>query len=424
MARRRGLRWQITSGLLAYCVLLGAALLYAGYLTNEKIEQVVWRSLLGAEANRFTAQVAEDPEFPLPRGGTLHGYLTAPGNRSGLPAGLRSLGPGFHNDVPFEGHEASALVRVLPDGRWLTLAVDADVVEQNERRLLGWSLFGALLAVGALAMAAYGLSSRLLRPITGLVRGIDALRPEQPGTRLTVTADTPDEVAIISESVNRYLARIEGFIVREREFVDTMSHELRTPLAALRGAVDVLATTPTSEADVARVSQRMRQTLIESEQLVETLLLLAREPTRIHQQQETFDLPMTVADIVEAHAPLARERGVDIWLAASPPLAVTAPPRALELAVANLLRNAIEHGAGNVRIRVGQGAIVEIATRAAATTPAEVARLYSEAARQGRTRQSGIGLPLVARLCEHMHWRLDIRTGFDGETITRLHLAA
>ncbi len=421
MAEARGLRWRIASGLFAYCVLLGAALLYAGYLTNEKIEHVVWRSLLDAEANRFLAHLRSDPRYPLPRGGTLHAYLVTRTERGDLPAGLDQLGPGFHNDVPLAGHEASALVRALPDGRWLVLAVDADLVERNEKRLLGWSLLGALLGVGVLLAAVQGLTSRLLRPITRLIRGIDSLRPERTGSRLIVADDAPKEVAIISDSVNRHLERIEGFIDREREFIDMMSHELRTPLAALRGAVDVLEARPASPPEVARVAARMRETLVGSEQLVETLLLLAREPTRIRQHAEVFDLRAMVADIVEAHASLARDRGISVELESGAPLAVTAAPRAVEIAVANLLRNAIEHGAGSVRVRAAPDAVIEIAARAAATTPREVARLYSAAARDGRTRQSGIGLALIARLCQHMHWRLDIAPGADGATVTRLH---
>lgn len=422
MRRARGLRWRISGGLLGYSVLLGGTLLYAGYLTNEKIEQTVWQSLLNAEADRFLAHLEQNPNYPLPRGGTVHGYLVPHAGGASLPEALAPLPVGFHNDVPFAGHEASVLVRALPSGRSLVLAVDAGPVERNQRRLVGWTLFWALLGVGVLVVAVYALTSRLLRPISNLIRDIDALRPERAATRLLVDHAAPEEVAVISDSINRHLVRIEGFIVREREFIDTMSHELRTPLAALRGAVDVLETSSTSASDVARISDRMRQTLMDSEQLVETLLLLAREPSKIHQHEEAFELSGLLRDIIEAHGPLALDRGVRVQLESARPLAVSAPPRAVVIAVGNLLRNAIEHGAGTVRVRVVRDSTVEIEAQSAGATPAEIARLYGEAARDGRTRQGGIGLPLVARLCQHLGWQVSVDERPDGAAVTRLRL--
>jgi signal transduction histidine kinase len=95
----------------------------------------------------------------------------------------------------------------------------------------------------------------------------------------------------------------------------------------------------------------------------------------------------------------------------------------VRIAVANLLRNAIEHGgAGTIRVALDDRGSISIRSPRQGLPPAEIARLYAESVRSGETKRRGIGLELIARLCEHMGWRLDIEDAEDGGTGAVLHL--
>ncbi|HEY5613733.1 MAG TPA: ATP-binding protein, partial [Lysobacter sp.] len=57
-------------------------------------------------------------------------------------------------------------------------------------------------------------------------------------------------------------------------------------------------------------------------------------------------------------------------------------------------------------------------------TPEEISAIHARMARSGGSRDGGgIGLDLIARLCEHLGWKLDIASAVERGTRTTLDLA-
>lgn len=424
MTKRWTLRTRIAIGLFTYSLLLGAAVLYFGYATNERIERVVWRSILETEADRFQAQRAVDPSFPLPHSGAIHSYVVRPNDRvAGVPNVVWRLSPGIHSDIVLDARDVTVLVRDMVDGERLFLVVEAGDVERNEQTLFGWAVIWALLGMVVLVAVTYWLAGRLLRPVSRFVATVDALHPQGEGQHLELDRSAGAEIATLAEAINRYLHRIDGFVEREHQFVGTMSHELRTPLASLRAAADVLEERDDLAPEARRAIERMQRTLAESDQLVETLLLLARDPNRLAEASEPVAVDRLLRDVIEDHAHLLPGRSLSVEAEPFPEVQIVAPATAIKVAIANLMRNAIEHGgAGTIRITLDENAVVSIRSPRQVLTSAEIARLYTESARSGSLWRRGIGLGLIARLCEHMGWRLEISDTEDGGTGAVLHL--
>lgn len=410
MPRRWTLRTRIAIGLFTYSLLLGIAVLAFGYATNESIERVVWRSLLQTEADRFQVQRATDPGFPLPHSGAIRSYLVPAGGAGGeLPQTLRGLAPGVYNQIELGGREVSVLIRDQGNGQRLYLVVEAEEVERQERNLFGWVIPWALAGVALLVGVTYWLAGRLLSPVSQFVRTVDELHPGSEGRLLQVDQSAGAEIATLAQAMNSYLERIEGFVAREHRFVATMSHELRTPLASLHGAVDVLAERDDLAPEARRVLERIRRTLIDSDQLVEALLLLARDPARLTETSESVAVDRLLQEVIDAHVHLMPGKPSEISAGVFPPVAVLAPVAAVKVAISNLLRNAIEHGgAGTIEVALSPDADISIRSPRQGLSPGEIARLYTEAARRGTEQRRGIGLELIARLCEHMGWKLQI----------------
>jgi len=104
---------------------------------------------------------------------------------------------------------------------------------------------------------------------------------------------------------------------------------------------------------------------------------------------------------------------------------IIAPLRVVQAAIGNLLRNAIENsGRGTITINVSDRAVVTLQDPGEGMSPEEIAAVYARMARGDRNGQSGIGLELIARLCEHLGWALTIEQSEPRGTRVILDLSA
>lgn len=205
------------------------------------------------------------------------------------------------------------------------------------------TLLGALLACSAIA-AGFSRPLRRMSRIAARVDGGD-LSPRMEG------GGPPGEMRVLSDAFDHMLDRLEDAFARQRAFVSDASHELRTPLTAIRGQLEVLArqTAPTPE-DVSRV-QRLVQTEVDRmTRLTEALLLLARTDEPRFLERETIELGPFLSDLLERWRNTAPRRFELAELASG---TLNADPDQLTQAIANLVRNAVEHTAAGGLVAIG-----------------------------------------------------------------------
>ena len=143
-----------------------------------------------------------------------------------------------------------------------------------------------------------------------------------------------------------WLLRLEG--ERRMALVAQAAHELRAPLGAallgLHGVVDGAA----GARRVAAVELELRRA-----GLALADLDAAPRGRRAPGRTEALDVRALLAEAVEAWRPLAAALAGELHVdAAGPPLVVRADRLRLTQAVGNVVLNALEHGAGPVRVRV------------------------------------------------------------------------
>lgn len=433
MARRTGLRLRITLLVVAYMFVLSIAVVYHGNIVNERAEHVVWKSLLHAELQHYLARHREDPGYAWKDSDSVALYGGA--GSAPMPAQLAALHPGLHGDVRIDGRTKVALVEMV-QGQRIVLTVDITDFEDEERHLttlMIGSALGGLLVAGLLI--AFGLR-RLVKPLADMADDIGKLRPDRPGQRIAVGGHASSELVVISGALNDYLARNERFVERERAFIDSASHELRTPVAVIAGASELaLGHAGTSDA-VRRQLLRIQRTARGVEQLVALLLVLAKDPERLALASDRFRLDELLPGIVEDHRHLLVDKDLALCLAPLPACEVVAPTTIVQAAIGNLLRNAIENSdRGEIAISLDAGAVVTIADPGHGMSPEEIGAVYARMARRGdgpgtdapaepAAHTVGIGLDLIARLCEHLGWRLRIEPREPRGTRVTLDLGA
>ncbi len=420
MKRPRSLRSRILLWLGAYSLLLSAAVLLHGLIVNEAVEATVWDTLVRAELDHHLERMREDPGYRWRDTEGVQLYAD-PGRPA--PAALARLDDGVHDELSLDGREVLAFVDHA-DGVRYTLVLDISQMEAEEFRLtmlvLGLSL--ALVTV-MVVLASWGLR-RALRPLSDLAGDIAALVPDRPGQRVVADPRAGAELGVIASALNDYLGRHERFVERERAFIDTASHELRTPIAVIAGASELALGQPGLPEPARLQMQRVHRTARDVEQLIALLLTLAKDPARISRNNDLVLLHELLPDIIDDHHHLMEGKDLSVVVEALAPCTVQAPLHIVQAAIGNLLRNAIENSdRGEIRVRLEADATVTIRDPGHGMSPEDISRIYAQMARGAARGGGGIGLNLLARLCEHLGWTLSIESAPGRGTLGRLRLA-
>jgi signal transduction histidine kinase len=174
-----------------------------------------------------------------------------------------------------------------------------------------------------------------------------------------------DEVGRLSCDVDSLAARLQAAedqraaLDRERkELTTAISHDLRTPLASLRAMAEALADGVVEDAtEVHRYYATMRREIERLSRMIDDLFELSQlDAGALRLDRQRISIHDIAAEVVDAMQAAARLAGVELTLeSSSSPPPVEMDGSRIERAVANLVRNALEHtpSGGQVRVHVG-----------------------------------------------------------------------
>jgi two-component system, OmpR family, phosphate regulon sensor histidine kinase PhoR len=196
-----------------------------------------------------------------------------------------------------------------------------------------------------------------------------------------------------------------------REFVANVSHELKTPLTSIRGYAETLLQGGLEdEANRSRFVETIRTQAVRLEALVEDLLELAdldRPDAAL--DLKDWDLATVVRDLAAGFEELAARRGLALDLEVRPGLRANIDRKRIEVALRNLLDNAIKYtDSGRVRIFAERGPStvrISVADTGRGIEPQHLPRVFERFYRAdlGRSRAmggTGLGLSIVKHAVE------------------------
>ncbi|MFD6692480.1 MULTISPECIES: sensor histidine kinase [Micromonospora] len=298
--------------------------------------------------------------------------------------------------------------RTLDAGQWQRQLVDAASQELLVKGLL------ALVAISVVGVAgAYLVAGRALRPlhqVTATARRLgEATLDERIGW-----SGADDEVAELAETFDAMLDRISGAFEAQKRFVANASHELRTPLAVMRTEIDV--TLSDDDADLAeyrRMAGVVRDASERANGLVDALLVLARSEAqtgrRLGRRAES-DLAIGTANALSAVSREVERIGLKVHTSLRP-APVVGDPGLLDRLAGNLVENAVRynHLHGRIWIRTGtdgERSWLVVGNTGFEVAPADVPGLFEPFRRGGqeRTGARGSGLGLsIVRAVSDAH---------------------
>jgi signal transduction histidine kinase len=403
-AKRIGLRWRVALAFAVAFTLMMCALGFALFTAFEDMEDTLVERLMNDEVSFLVARLRDNPRLAAPANPHLSAHVVrSPADEMSLPAYLRKLGAGQH-EIFDKGSQFHVTVRDVPGGR-LYVAYDVSLFQRRERQFVLFLGLSILAVIAVSLTLAYWLSGVLVKQITTLAETVETLAPG--ATRPPLAQPGQDaEVAQLARALDNYQARLESLLRREQEFTANASHELRTPLTAIHTSCELLAAdsalSPKAAQRVASIANAARRMSTE----IEVLLLLARE--QAPGENQTVSVADIVDDTLERHRVELHDRGLHIDVDIPPDAVLTLNPRALQLVLSNLLRNAIQYTAqGHVHVRYRDGAL-QVADTGAGIPAGQLEKIFDRYYRldDASPGGTGLGLAIVKRLCDQFGWRI------------------
>lgn len=289
------------------------------------------------------------------------------------------------------------------------------------------NLAGALATLVLITLVLGGLAAYLLvdQSLTGL-RDIERATHEVAARNLSVRVPTGtdgSEVALLGESINRMLERVEeSFEVqvasekRMRQFVSDASHELRTPLATIRGYAELYRLGGVPDDSVPLAMSRVESESERMAHLVDDLLQLARLDERRKINMQSVDLATTALNTVtdfHVRAPQWPARVVGLTEEEPRSVVVRADAEKVMQVITNLLSNVITHTPEGTPVEVAVGVdssqphlgVVEVRDHGPGIKPGDAKRIFERFYRTDTSRSresggSGLGLAIVAAIMQ------------------------
>ena len=246
----------------------------------------------------------------------------------------------------------------------------------------------ALLLIGASVL----LIRRELAPVAKAAAWARTIQPGKVSP--PPSGPVPAEVADLIDATQRALDRLNAALAAESRHAAEAAHALRTPVAVLVARLDAL---PPGE-----TTNRLRTDLEALSRTVQQVLAGARIGALEVPDDNAHDLCGSAKVVTTALAPFAYGKGVELALSLpDAPIMVRANAEAVELALANLIENAVLHGGhGLVEISVEPGPRLVVRDRGPGLPPGAQSRVFQPFWRgpDAVPGGSGLGLAIVDRV--------------------------
>jgi signal transduction histidine kinase len=314
----------------------------------------------------------------------------------------------------------------------------------------GPDLVGEAVATTRQAFTYAALGAMCLAVVVGLVvsRGVAAplreltrVAGEMSGGDLSSRAPvrSRDEIGQLAGQFNQMAARLEASfdeLAAERDalrrFIADASHELRTPITALKSFNDLVrgaaAEDPAARAEFLAESQLQLDRL---EWVTSHLLDLSRlDAGLVELDLADHDVGDMIEAATSAFRARAQEKGIDLAiLLPVPPLELRCDRARMELALSNLLANAIKFTAAGGRVEIGAervGDVIRVWVRDSGPgiNPGDLPHIFERfyRGRGAHGEGSGLGLAIVQGIVHAHGGQISVDTEPEAGSCFRVEL--
>ncbi len=377
------------------------------------VERLLVNKALRGEAEYFWNKRAEEADFQLPQTMNLESFLSTDPSIP-VPASFQKLDPGQHR---VDNNQARQIVYVSErNGERLYLLFAGGTVSNLAFYFGVLPLILVLLTMYGFAFLTYLLSKEAVSPITRLASVIERFdfnkREANELNLASLEQSSNSETEILTTALNHFVQRSNDSIERERNFTRFASHELRTPLAVIQGSVSSLELLDLEGAP-ARAVQRIKRTSRQMGDLLNTLLLLAREESEADSENSE---PLNVNDLADTLvaqlSTVYSDKRNQISIQHDEQLFVRAPESVISIVLGNVLGNAFSYTRnGEIEVTVDSTKII-IADTGVGMDKSSLDQVFEPFFRanndSGPQQHQGLGLAIVRQSCRNYGWEISL----------------
>jgi len=410
MNYKQSLRRRINLSFLLFGALLSLTITIGVYFAVEDIEVELVEESLQSELDYFMHQANKPPPGHHKVSAKIELYYVDNQQNKIVPENIRQLTDG-HHDLKLEKELFHILV--ARDAHHTVYMVrNATTFEQREVAIHTALIASVIAAILIALWLGSWLSGKIILPVSTLARQVSELKPGNHMPLQETNKFADDEVGQLATTFDHYLDQISQFIEREQEFTSNASHELRTPLAVINSAAELLLENPQLSDRVHGQIERIARAGTRMSQMVEVLLLLAREPVPddSNNEQERCNIKEASLEVSEQHRFLTHGKALSLRCDIINDFEIEAPKAVVAIVLGNLVRNALTYtDEGEVVITVDNGLLI-IKDTGPGIPAEQLEQIFTRHYRGPKSGGSGIGLAIVKRICERQRWQISIES--------------
>ena len=251
------------------------------------------------------------------------------------------------------------------------------------------------------------LSLRLWLPFYSTLNQIEKFELDK-NVNLDLAVTDVEEFTRLNQAVNRLLEKNISVYQDQKEFIENAAHELQTPLAVFQAKLDVLVQQIPFNAALGESLSQLIEAVSRLNRINKNLLLLSR----IGNDQYEASPNVSVTELLEKQVAFfgeqAEDKRVAVHLKQVELTHAKANPALLEIAISNLLLNALRYNVdgGHILLSLNENTLTVTNT---SSQPALSPEKLFQRFRPGSDGSNGLGLSIAKKICDFHGWSLHYR---------------
>jgi len=311
----------------------------------------------------------------------------------------------------------------------ILIATPLHILDLELYELLTGITLGITGVILIIFLAGYFLAGKLLKPIAIINQDIKEIR-ESSLSRRIVTGKSPDELQVLTQSLNSMFDRLQYSFNLQREFIGNAAHELKSPLTILMlGHEEMLSTSPPEA--IGRELEKQLHTLRRLSKLVRNLLEISRLEKEDICAHEPVRIDELIAQVLNDYEEILLAKNITVETNIEVPSISGDPEKLLRLLI-NLIDNAIKYNSeesGIIKIATSrvQGWLNLTISNTGPEIPGDdLPRIFDQFYRVEKSRSqafggAGLGLTIVRRIVELHEGSIEMKSR-DGWTTCSITL--
>lgn len=234
----------------------------------------------------------------------------------------------------------------------MLISVSTNEIAQNARLLENRGLTVTVIASLVMLILGYILAGILVRPFMRVTHAIEDVTDGYQDEAISVPDYT--ETIQITTAFNQMLSRVRAMDSSRQDFVSNVSHELKTPLTSMKVLADSLNGQDNVPVELYKeFMQDITQEIDRMNLMIQDLLTMVRLDKKAAVLNiEKTDVAWIIEAILKRLKPIADKRNISLTFEKVVPVVAEVDASKLELALSNLIENAVKYNVDDGWVRV------------------------------------------------------------------------